>query len=110
MEKDIMFDSIKGNVLEMCLDSSGAHIIEKIIVCFKEESIAFVYDVVVENFMLIANHNSGLCVTKKLIIHCTREDTIEKIKQVIVNNAIYLIQNPYGNYAIQMVLDVSKLY
>lgn len=84
----------------------GTHIIEKIIACFKEEEIQFIYDIIIDNFMIMSNHSNGLCVIKKIIIHCSRKPTLEKIQSKLIENALILIQNPYGNYAIQVAFDV----
>ena len=61
---------------------------------------------VINNFMYLANHSNGLCVVKKVIIHATNIDTLNELKDLIIDNAMYLIQNPYGNYVIQVAFDV----
>lgn len=78
--------------------------------CFNEELVKFIYDLVIDNFMMLANHNNGLCVVKKVIIHTQTKETIDKIRESIIINAMYLIQNPYGNYAIQVAFDVNLLF
>lgn len=59
--------------------------------------------------MKLANHNNGLCAIKKVIIHCTNPVLLQKILVLIINNLMNLIQNPYGNYSIQVALDVILL-
>ncbi len=66
----------------------------------------FIYDMVINKFMYLANHSNGLCVVKKVIIHATNIDTLNKLKDLIIDNAMYLIQNPFGNYVIQVAFDV----
>jgi hypothetical protein len=90
----------------LCLDPYGTHVIEKIVSCFKEDHVGFIYDYVIANFMKLSNHNNGLCVVKKIIIHAAKSETIERLKELLVSNAMMLIQNPYGNYAIQVAFDV----
>jgi hypothetical protein len=90
----------------LCLDPYGTHVIEKIVSCFKEDHVEFIYEHVITNFMRLANHNNGLCVVKKIIIHASNVVTIEKLKDLLTFNAMMLIQNPYGNYAIQIAFDV----
>jgi hypothetical protein len=87
-------------------DLYGAHVIEKIISCFPEESIQFIYAFALENFILLCNQSNGLCIIKKIILHCESIYTREKILNELIKNALTLIQNPYGNYAIQTALEV----
>lgn len=57
--------------------------------------------------MMMANNSNGLCVIKKIIIHCNKKSTLEKIQSKLIENSLILIQNPYGNYAIQVAFDVK---
>lgn len=106
-ERDMILRVIQPNLMNLILDAYGSHVIEKIVMCFSEEVIPFIYSTVIENLVNITAHNNGLCVVKKIIIHCSSPDSINSIKNIIVQNAFYMIQNPYGNYVIQMVLTVN---
>jgi len=92
--------------LDLCHDAFGSHVVEKIITCFDENYISFVYDKIISNFMLLANNNNGLCVVKKIIIHALNKETILTIQSILIENSVYLIQNPYGNYSLQVAFDV----
>jgi hypothetical protein len=94
-------------VEQLTLDPYGTHVIEKVVSCFKEDYIDFIYNFVINNFMKLANHSNGLCVVKKIIIHALKGETFEKLKDLLISNAMILIQNPYGNYAIQVAFDVN---
>ena len=61
-EKHLVIKTIKTNAIEMFYDSQGVHVIEKIIICFEEEKISFIYDLALENFMKLANNTNGLCI------------------------------------------------
>lgn len=108
-ERSIILDAIYENVLTLSLDSYGSHVIEKILTCFDQTYIEFIYNTLIENFMLLANHNNGLCVIKKIIINATQNETIKNIQNILIENCLYLIQNPYGNYTIQIAFDVFIL-
>jgi hypothetical protein len=56
--------------------------------------------------MTLANNVNGLCVCKKIIIHSQHIQTLEEIRKKLADNAMTLIQNPYGNYTIQIAFDV----
>ena len=61
-EKEILIEFVKANAIEMFYDSQGVHVIEKIIICFEEDKINFIYDLALENFMKLANNTNGLCI------------------------------------------------
>jgi hypothetical protein len=80
-------------------------VIEKIILCFEEESIKEIYEIVINNFLKLACNSNGLCVAKK-VISCTKSLSVVKILQeIIIQNSTMLIQNPHGNYTIQVALE-----
>jgi len=77
---------------------------------FLDEEIAFIYEDILENFMLLANHMKGLCVVKKAIQQLKNLELQEKFKIIITDNALALVHNPYGNYAIQTAFEVFNHY
>jgi len=91
--------------MDMFYDAQGCHVIEKMIICFEEELIEFIYELILQNFISLANNVNGLCLTKKIIIHAKNETTIARIQQKLVENCVNLVQNSYGNYSIQTVFD-----
>lgn len=60
--------------------------------------------------MMLANHMKGLCVIKKALAQVKSKDYLEKFKELICNNTMALVHNPYGNYAIQTVLEVNNIF
>jgi len=88
-------------------DSQAAHVIEKILNDFVDEEIVFIYEDILENFMLLANHMKGLCVVKKAIQQVKFPDLFNKFEKIITDNALALVHNPYGNYAIQTAFEVN---
>ncbi len=106
-EKLIFVESFQGKILDMCLDSQGTHVIEKIITCFEEEIIEDCYKVIIDNMLTLADNVNGLCVCKKIIIHAKNPKTIKKIREKLTENVIFLVQNVYGNYVIQMAIEVK---
>jgi len=108
-QSEIILNAIKNDILDLSLDTYGCHVIEKIIMCFNEDLIGFIYEIAIESFMTLANNANGLCIIKIIMIDASKKETIEKLKKLIIDNCMYLIENPYGNYTIQIVLDVSLL-
>lgn len=106
-ETDIILNAIKDDIMDLSLDNYGCHVVEKIVMSFNQELIEFIYDLAIKNFMTLANNANGLCIIKKVLIHTSKKETIEEFKKLIIDNCIFLVQNPYGNYTIQIVLDVN---
>ena len=61
----------------MAFDQNANHVLQKIIVCFKEEQINFIYDGIMKSFIDLSLDQNGLCVIKKLIIKITKQDKIK---------------------------------
>jgi hypothetical protein len=77
-EKDILVDAIKFNVLEMCQDQNGVHVIEKMILCFNENEIQIIYEILIDYFEILANNANGLCVVSKMFILGQTYNSLQK--------------------------------
>lgn len=77
---------------------------------FSEKEVDTMMTDIVDNFMLLVNHMKGLCVVKKVIQKTKKEKFMKRILTLIEENAIILVPNPYGNYAIQTALEVNKIF
>lgn len=75
---------------------------------FSEFEVESIMMDVIENFMLLVNHMKGLCVVKKVIQKSRKEKFMKPIIEKIELNALNLVHNPFGNYAIQTALEVKK--
>jgi hypothetical protein len=104
-EKNIIINSIKNDLCKLCLDNYGCHIIEKILACFEEEYVSFIYDYVIENFLKFSYNSNGICIVKKIISFTYKINLHDKIKKIIKENIYDLILHPYGNYVIQSAVE-----
>ena len=105
LEKNIIINSIKTSYETLCFDANASHVIEKIISSFEEEYVSFIYTFCVENFLELSTNSNAICVIRKIITFTHKKDLHEKIKRIIKNNALSLIQHPYGNYVIQGIIE-----
>ena len=106
-EKQIIINSIHNFLMELSLNKYGTHVICKIIIHFEYQYISSIISFVINNFMLLALNGNGLCIVKKVV---ALENSTQKmfyliIKDILFKNAEELIQNPYGNYVLQVALD-----
>ncbi len=108
-EFDLIFNSLKNNLMELCFDIYGTHVIEKILSIFNyEKHIIHISNFILDNFISLVNNSNGLCIVKKeIIIEYKRKngENFKKLKQLLIDNSLLLIQNPFGNYALQLAID-----
>lgn len=98
------------NYMKMCLDRNAVHVIEKVITCYTQKSIQFIYDFVLVNFLNMAVNSTGLCVLKKVISHCSEVQTIGMLQKLICQNFNLLVENVYGNNCIIAALTVNIIF
>jgi len=104
-EKNIIITEINKNLMKLSLDVYGTHVLEKIILCFEHNLCQEIINFVIDNFLLLSNHVNGLCIVKKILTIKLNTNEYEKLKNLLLINAKNLIENPYGNYALQIVID-----
>lgn len=93
--------------MKLATDIYGTHVLEKAMICFEYDIIKDISSHILDNFVYLANNSNGLCVAKKLIFLEYKNLNFPRLMQIMLENSIQLIQNPYGNYAIQIAIDVS---
>ena len=57
--------------------------------------------------MKLVLNASGLGIIKRIIVHHESKRTYKLVSEFLIKNSLMLVQNPYGNYAIQVAIDVS---
>ena len=105
LEKDIIVDSIKNNIPELSINPYSCHVIEKILSCFEEKYITFIYDYISENLLFLSYNSSGICLVKKIVSFTHKIKFHEQIKKIVEENSMELIIHPYGNYVIQELIE-----
>ena len=104
-EKIIIVNALKDNVKELAVDPFGSHVLEKLLTCFEEEYINFIYNYIVDNFLDLANNNNGICIVKKILTFTHKKNIHDKLKVIIKENGLQLISHPYANFVIQVVVE-----
>ena len=105
IEKKIIIKALQGSISELCYNTYGTHVLEKIICCFEEEFTSFIYDYVTSNFISLANNINGICLVKKTLTLTYKKELHEKLKKLSYDNAYNLIQHSFGNYVIQVIVE-----
>ncbi len=104
-EKLMILRPIKMNLLKLALDIYGTHVIEKILMTFEFEYSIDIYNFIIENLIFLANHVNGLCLVKQTLVLQNQKEYYQIIKKTLIERSYELIENPYGNYALQIVID-----
>ena len=105
IEKMIVISAIKDRFEELIYDPFGCHVLEKLLICFEDEYVMFIYSYIFDKFLYLANNNNGICIIKKILTFTNKKNLHEKLKSIVIENALYLIQQSYGNFVIQIIIE-----
>ena len=104
-EKMIIINAIKDRFEELIYDPFGCHVIEKLLVCLEDEYVMFIYAYIFEKFLYLSNNSYGICIIKKILSFTHKKKLHEKLKNIVKENGLYLIQQSYGNFVIQVIIE-----
>ena len=110
LETIIIILAIKNHVEKLIYDNFGCHVLEKIITYIDEEDIPFLYSYISNNFLKLAYNSNAICIIKKILTFTDKINLHNKIRKIIKENAFGLIQHPFGNFVIQVVVEYWKDY
>ncbi|CCD26125.2 Mpt5p NDAI_0G03480 [Naumovozyma dairenensis CBS 421] len=97
-------------IVTLINDLNGNHVIQKCIFKFPPSTFDFIIDTITEqnNIVAISTHKHGCCVLQKLLSVCTL-DQIFKISVKLIQFLPALINDQFGNYIIQFLLDINEI-
>jgi len=101
----IVINALRTSVVPLIQDLNGNHVIQRFFNKLSPEDNQFVYDAVAGHCVAVATHRHGCCVLQRCIDHAAERQKIQLVKE-ITSNALTLVQDPYGNYVVQYVLDL----
>ncbi|KAF2736884.1 ARM repeat-containing protein [Polyplosphaeria fusca] len=102
-----IIDALSGRVVELIQDLNGNHVIQKCLNHLKSEDAQFIFDAVGRNCITVGTHRHGCCVLQRCIDHASGFQKVQLVRQ-ITENSIHLVQDPFGNYVVQYVLDLNE--
>jgi len=93
-------------VARLCIDSHGNHVVQRVLQRLPVDPHAkFVFDAVANAVGDVARHRHGCCVIQRCL-DSAQSAARSNLVQRIVEKALDLMQDAYGNYVVQYVLDV----
>ena len=67
----------------------------------------FIFDAVAANCVTVGGHRHGCCVLQRCMDHASGFQKAQIINQIVANS-IALVQDPYGNYVLQYIVDLQQ--
>ncbi|ODH24185.1 hypothetical protein ACO22_05329 [Paracoccidioides brasiliensis] len=99
--------ALRGRVVELVQDLNGNHVIQKCLNRLSATDAQFIYDAVGASCVPVGTHRHGCCVLQRCIDHASGDQRARLIEQ-ITKNAFTLVQDPFGNYVVQYILDLNE--
>ena len=109
-EKNIIISGIKEGFTKLIYDTFGCHVLEKLLTCFEDEYVNFIYTYIFENFLNLTNNSNGIYIIKKILTFTQKNNFHEKLKLIVKKNALFLIKQSYGNFVIQVIIESWEDY
>ncbi|EON61784.1 hypothetical protein W97_01001 [Coniosporium apollinis CBS 100218] len=97
-----------GNqVVTLIQDLNGNHVIQKCLNHLSAQDAQFIFDAVGANCIIVGTHRHGCCVLQRCIDHASGPQKVQLVRQ-ITKEAFALVQDPFGNYVVQYILDLNE--
>ncbi|KAJ2811606.1 hypothetical protein H4S07_001959, partial [Coemansia furcata] len=103
---DLVISALRGGVVLLIRDLNGNHVIQKCLSRLSSKNNQFIYDSVASSCCDVATHRHGCCVFQRCIDFAA-ENQKSQLVDVIISQALQLVQDPFGNYVVQYVLDLN---
>jgi len=93
-------------VLKFAQNANGNHVLHKCVLKFKPETNQYIYDAIAnpEVFLTVATHRHGCCVVQRALDYGNKAQCDDIIAKVVAN-LLPLVQDAFGNYVTQYVLQ-----
>lgn len=104
---DIIVMALRDRVVELVQDLNGNHVVQKCLNKLGPENSQFIFDAVGHHCVIVGTHRHGCCVLQRCIDHAKGTQRAQLIS-AITSNAFSLVQDPFGNYVVQYILDLDE--
>lgn len=103
--KTIISDELRRDVVLLVQDANGNHVVQKVLIKFEPRLTDFIYDELVQHFASVATNKHGCCVLQRALDHGAVAQA-GKIVDSVVRSHGALVQDQFGNYVVQYVLEM----
>ncbi|XXG97730.1 DNA-directed RNA polymerase III complex subunit Rpc2 [Hypoxylon texense] len=102
----LIIQALSGRVVELIQDINGNHVIQKCLNKLNAQSAHFIFTAVGNRCIDVGTHRHGCCVLQRCIDHASGDQKMWLISK-ITENATRLVQDPFGNYVVQYIIDLN---
>ncbi|KAF2858487.1 ARM repeat-containing protein [Piedraia hortae CBS 480.64] len=103
----MVINALRFDVVQLIQDLNGNHVIQKCLNHLSPRDAQFIFDAVGDHCVVVGTHRHGCCVLQRCIDHASGMQKRNLVDKVIAN-AYSLVQDPFGNYVVQYILDLSE--
>ncbi|KAJ1820807.1 hypothetical protein LPJ75_000861, partial [Coemansia sp. RSA 2598] len=103
---EAVINALHDSVVMLIRDLNGNHVIQKCLSQLSSKNNQFIYDSVAQSCSEVATHRQGCCVFQRCIDYSTSEQK-KQLVNVVIEEALTLVQDPFGNYVVQYVLELG---
>ncbi|KAF5235412.1 hypothetical protein FAUST_7103 [Fusarium austroamericanum] len=103
----IIIEALRFRVVELIQDLNGNHVIQKCLNRLPPQDAQFIFDAVGNNCVEVGTHRHGCCVLQRCIDHASGDQKLWLIQR-ITEHARVLVQDPFGNYVVQYIIDLNE--
>lgn len=103
----LIIEALGDRVVELIQDLNGNHVIQKCLNKLSSHDAQFIFDAVGTSCVDVGTHRHGCCVLQRCIDHASGDQKILLIQR-ITEHAVTLVQDPFGNYVVQYIIDLNE--
>lgn len=103
----LIIEALRFRVVELIKDLNGNHVIQKCLNKLTAVDAQFIFDAVGKNCIEVGTHRHGCCVLQRCIDHASGDQKLWLIQR-ITEHARILVQDPFGNYVVQYIIDLNE--
>ena len=101
-----LVESMKADIMRILTHASGHFVVLRMLQRFPYQSTKFIDDAIINNVGVVATDHHGLRVFKAVL--CVRRPSeLTRLFKQVARMTMKLVENQYGNYSLQAVLDVA---
>ncbi|KAL6707045.1 hypothetical protein ACN47E_004797 [Coniothyrium glycines] len=105
-QTQMIIQALSGQVVDLIQDLNGNHVIQKCLNHLKSSEAQFIFDAVGEHCVTVGTHRHGCCVLQRCIDHASGFQKVDLVRKITAHS-INLVQDPFGNYVVQYILDLN---
>lgn len=102
-----IINALSNQVVPLIQDLNGNHVVQKCLNHLKAEDAEFIFDAVGAHCITVGTHRHGCCVLQRCIDHASGFQKVQLVRQITANS-FHLVQDPFGNYVVQYILDLNE--